>query len=397
LSGTGSLTADFATGKVDTSGTFSLIRPSAGPSGYGGQWSGTGTISSSANSFAGALTVLAYAQMNGGFAGRFYGPTAGEVGLSFWATSSSGDAVAGALIGRQSASVVAGAKLSDMNKDTGFISTSAFTGYESNAAGLVKDSRGAVRYAGFPGSTAWVDYTASSDSYTIKAQHLDVSGSAFATYDIVTVGTADKLAAQSDPRFTVYRTTMANGDPVEVKLYRPTGGNTELVLSYLSFATFDTTSGPDSSGISTRRLTFVPFGYTTPANQIPITGTASYKGVLYGTGAVSPTSFGSGPGNVYTLTGTSSLDMDFRSGRGTVTLVPVGTDVLSGATVNFGAFAMPIAKFGAALQAIGAGDFYGNFYGPTADEFAGTFKVGSQDPAGAQTTNLNGIAIGKRQ
>jgi hypothetical protein len=396
LRGTGALTADFATGKVDTSGTFTLIRPSTGASGYAGQWSGTGTISSSANSFAGAMTVLAFAQMDGDFAGRFYGPTAGEVGLSFWASSSSGDAIAGALIGRQSASVVSGAKLSDMNKDTSFISTNSTAAYESSAAGPVKDSNGVLRYGGSIGGTAWVDYSAGSDSYAIKAPHFILGGSPVAETDNVTVGPADRLAAQADPRFTVYRTTMANGDPVEVKLYRPTGSNTELALSYLSFASIDMTSAPDSSGVSTRRITYVPFGYTTPANQIPITGTGSYKGVLYGTGAVGPTQFGSGPGSVYTLTGTSSLQMDFLAGRGSMTLVPVGTDVATGATANFGSFDLTVVMIGGALKAVGGG-FDGSFYGPTADEYAGEFQVGSTNSTGTQTTSLSGIAIGKRQ
>ncbi|SFK15763.1 hypothetical protein SAMN03159338_3437 [Sphingomonas sp. NFR04] len=394
LSGTGTLTADFVTGKITTGGDFALTRPSKGPSGYTGRWSGTGAIAASTNSISGAMTVFAYAQMDGGFNGRFYGPAANEIGLSFWGTSSTGEAVAGALIGRQSAGVTSAQKLADLSKDTSFgMGTSALSIYETDASGLTRGSFGALRASSVVGSSSSVKYVASSGGYAIETQRLDLDDMSVVKYDQPAVTTADKLAVQSDPNFTAYRTKAPSGEPVDVKIYRPGGGNAELALSYLSFVWTETLSVPTSAGRSTQRTAYVPFGYETAASQIPVTGSATFNGVLYGTGVSS-----AGQGSVYSLTGTSKFEVNFAGfSNGTLTLVPVGKNLATGSSVNFGSFTINVSRsIGDSLVGYGSNSpsFSGRYYGPNAEEFGGAFQL-TPDVVGNGTT-LTGIALGKR-
>ncbi len=400
MRGTGSLIVDFASGRIDTTGRFDLSRPSTGSSGYGGAWSGRGQLSSSSNLFSGEFTILSFRQMAGSFDGRFYGPAAQEVGAAFWARAADGDVAAGALLGRRDPSVVSGKKLSEIDSDTAFVSRSAFTSYELGASGVPRVNE-QLRYTGGAGSTAWVDYNAAAANYTIRVQRIEVGGSSSAAYDSFTVGATDQLATQNDARFTLYRKTLADGTVADIKLYRPVGANTELALSYLSFASIEARSPVGGDGLTTVRNSYVPFGYATPQNQIPIVGTASYNGVLYGNGIEYAFAYAPGGTNLYNLTGTARFEIDFGSNRGTLRLSPVGTDVATGATKSFGNFDFALNRFGSDLRgSVGGGivisDFNGLFYGPRAEEVGGVFWMRYQNPEATRWTELTGIAIGKQ-
>lgn len=401
MRGTGSLIVDFASGRIDTNGRFDLSRPSTGASGYGGAWTGRGQLSSSNNLFAGDFTIASFQRMSGGFDGRFYGPAAQEVGAAFWARAANGDVAAGALLGRRSSSVQSGNVLAEISSDTAFVSRSAFASYQTGPSGVPRVNDRPLFTAG-AGSTAWVDYNAAAASYTIRVQRIEVGGSASASYDSFTLGAADQLATQNDARFTLYRKVMADGSVAEIKLYRPVGANTELVLRYLSFASIETRSPVGGDGLTTVRNSYVPFGYATPQNQIPIVGTASYNGVLYGTGLEYPNGYGSsGTNTLYTLTGTARFEIDFSSNRGTMRLSPTGTDVATGATRSFGDFDFALSGLGSELRgSVGGGivisDFNGQFFGPRAEEIGGAFSIRYQNPQATRWTELSGIAIGRQ-
>jgi hypothetical protein len=106
LGGTASFSADFASGSVSTAidlqtaGGFAL-----------GSFSGTGTISS--DQFKGSLTSTDSQFLGGGFAGGFNGPTAREMGYTFWVNLHNPDPYAGAAIAPSNTAisgVVVGAK-----------------------------------------------------------------------------------------------------------------------------------------------------------------------------------------------------------------------------------------------------------------------------------------------
>jgi hypothetical protein len=99
VSGTSSLTANFAAGTVATniSLTGQNISPGGGTRAFG-TLNGTQTISTSDASFSGALAGAGY---SGTLNGLFFGPQAAEVGGAFSVTSAGGGALSGVIIGKK--------------------------------------------------------------------------------------------------------------------------------------------------------------------------------------------------------------------------------------------------------------------------------------------------------
>jgi hypothetical protein len=91
LSGTASISANFAAGTVNTAVTLQTTGGSSM-----GTFSGTAAIN--ADQFAGSLTSTNDQFTGGGFSGGFYGPAGQEMGYTFWAKLNNPDPYAGASV-----------------------------------------------------------------------------------------------------------------------------------------------------------------------------------------------------------------------------------------------------------------------------------------------------------
>lgn len=105
MAGSGTIAADFGAGSLTLNGTLQArqsILGQAGPLFANGVWSGTGLIAANANSLSGDLIFDfgAVGQLNGPFAGRFFGPVADEIGINFSATGAAGS-LSGTAIGKR--------------------------------------------------------------------------------------------------------------------------------------------------------------------------------------------------------------------------------------------------------------------------------------------------------
>jgi hypothetical protein len=108
LSGTGLLTANFASNFISADGRLYVFDP-ATLAQYGSDmpWNATAAIYSTTNNFNGSFTVGGPRTLAGEWGGRFYGPAAEELGGSFYAGYANGTpeniAVVGAILGKRGA------------------------------------------------------------------------------------------------------------------------------------------------------------------------------------------------------------------------------------------------------------------------------------------------------
>jgi hypothetical protein len=211
-----------------------------------------------------------------------------------------------------------------------------------------------------------------------------------------TFTSADQVAS-SRPNFTAYQGTFG-GQPTELDVYNVGPTNSELDLTYTSFAMWSQgTSQPGSQ----YEQAYASYGLATDADILHgMTGQATYNGVAYG-GATDGTL-----GTRYNLTGTSSFDVDFTDHAYTGSLSLNGTGIDGAANRNFGTF-----TFSGVVSAVGypppnSGTFnltnaYGSlaiqFNGPKAEEIGGTFSMDlSNISAQPGDTLLSGAVAAKR-
>lgn len=223
-----------------------------------------------------------------------------------------------------------------------------------------------------------VSYDASSSSYTI----------ATGTLPDATFTGASKSAADSTSDITVY--DKSSGTKTDnLVLFNPGAGNKQLALTYTTYGGWLTINTSTSLDVST---VFFVFGVKTATSDMPKTGTATYKSVIDGLFA--------GSSGIYALGGTSSLAADFGVGSVDFQMTPLGQNILTGATKNFGTLigSGTIAAGGSNFVAtsdpqIGGGyaaSLAGQFYGPQAAEFGATFQLTGPDGQG------NGAMVGKK-
>ena len=341
LSGSGTLTADFASGAVATSGTATASFTDAAntTTTSTGSFSGSATLSSSANSFSGSLNLALFDGYNGALTGHFYGPAADEVGVSAALASANGEVGAVTLVGGKSAG--------------------------SLAAGS----------------------TLAPPSITAEATGYGVTGLPGLSETLVLLTAADREAITSDVGFDDYRKLLATGT-VQARIYD--AGKGPLALSYASFAELAYLANGAAAGSDPLRW-YLPFGQRTTANQMPRTGTASYAGLVFG----SATAGGTG----YTLGGTSSFTVDFARASAAGSLAITGSG--AGGTRDFGSFGFQGAGIsangftGALVGAGGSGSLTGWFFGPQAQEIGARFDaVGTL--ANGDKAVLNGATVAKK-
>jgi hypothetical protein len=190
--------------------------------------------------------------------------------------------------------------------------------------------------------------------------------------------------------------------PVEVAYYKPGNGNTEIALTYLSFATWTrTTTDASASGqrIENFTKTYLPYGLATPRELLSgRTGTGTYNGLVFASGA-------NREGAFYDVTGTSRFDVDFSNARYSGSLALTGTTA-SGTQRDFGSFGfgstineghMVQASFDNGRIADPFSYIRPVFYGPDGQEIGATFRLTVGNPNDAAAVEIGGITVAKRR
>jgi hypothetical protein len=358
VSGTGFLTADFANSALTFSGgvdygedyTQASIRRPATAS---GTFTGNGTISSSANAIAGNISLSGIGNYTGTFDGTFFGPSAEEVGAIFTAADGSDRMIGVFTAGQDPALAAASQTLAGLTAPQSFL---AFT------ARHVYLDRRTLAYD--PATGGWTFDATDVANGIGTIQH--------------SFGAADIDSAMSDASRTWYARSDSAGD-ISGYVSRPGPDNTTIALTYAGFSDLFVRNQNQAPGFGARY--FLVYGIETPNSLLPKTGSATYTGIVRGAGSVQSLGYS---GDV---TGTSGLSANFRSGEVTLTL---GLQTTEAAPRNIGTYTLPgqIANNGM------YGGFYGNFFGPNAEEFGAVFRL-IDDPVGGRT-EISGVTVGKK-
>lgn len=374
--GTGLLTADFATGAVTASGNLNyredyFIAGRAAATGTG-TFSVTSTLSSSSNAFTGTINLTGFGPYTGPLSGKFYGPTAEEVGAAFTASDGSGGAASGILTGIKDPNIFAVVPgFADLTSAT--LLPNAITG-TSSSNNISRES--------------YFQFDPATRTYSFFPVAQPTTNAAALAYRF---GPSQLVSAQSDAVFTAYSTTGPAGqfnasDTVSARFFNPGAGNTRLALTHTSFGDYSITQ--NSGPAPTSRRDFVIFGITTPTAQMPRSGSATFAGLAFGSGQASSGTINLGVEGTSALTAnwgtgtfTSSLQLDARNLATNVltTLAPINFT----GTINGSGFSD--ANF----------NFIGNFYGQNASEFGAIF-FGSGTNATLGLYSVKGAAVGKR-
>ena len=348
---------------------------------------GGGRLSAADGTFSGEVVYRSNAvQLGGTLAGRFYGPNADEIGASFGGSGADGSAFNGSLTGQRDTSLpavnVSFAQLVTPQLFFGDATTLTVRTPRSGGAPIVSDYPGQLNLGAVSRATL-NDNTSGNVSFGPPNSNL--AGGDYTVTSIVS----------GDANFTSYLRTIGD-QPTQLDLYKTGTTNKELALTYASFGRYSTRIESDPLQSEVDRVYFV-YGFNTPtglfANR---TGTASYAGVAYGTGA-------DAAGALYDVTGSSNLLVDFSNqslsgslaliGKSASGTVDYGTFGLSGKTyTNLSQGSATIARAGGAA----AGSALINFYGPSAEEAGGPFRIKVPDGPGANTL-IDGVMIAKKQ
>ena len=326
----------------------------------GGHLSSNGTFSGS------ALYESMLGSAGGSLSGRFYGPSAEELGASFNGQGADGLTAVGSFTGqRDSSAKPVNLTLTNMTQQQLF-----YTQYGGNLVGQLN----------------WQN----AETFTASPPTSDLYGGQFTINDKV---------ASTNPNFITYRKTFTGtigSEDVVLELFKPGAGNSELALTYASFGHW---SSSGSYGNNQPNDQFFTYGLDTPARLLTgKTGSGHYEGVAYGNAI-------NGTGGRYDVHGSSRFDVNFTSQSYTGGMTISGTARGDGSAIDFGSFdfAGKIGGYSAGTvadilrngQAIG--QLTTRFYGPDGDEIAGPFYV--LTPAGGPAGNIgiSGVVAAKRQ
>ena len=386
--GRGRFDVDFVNGlySTTTSVTRTGLISGQGVVGGGIDLTGGGRLASTNGTFSGEVVYSNGSRQIGGvLAGRFYGPNGEEIGASFYGSASDGSAFNGSLTGQHDAT------LSPVNISFARLVTPQLFYADATTLTVLTARTGEVRqifdYPGLLGSgvsrSQFNDKTSGNVSFGPPTSNL--AGGDYTVTAIV----------GGDANFTSYARTIA-GQSTRLELYKTGADNRELALTYASFGRYSTSIDSDPIQTEADRVFFV-YGFNTPnglfANR---TGTASYAGVAYGAGA-------NPAGTLYDVTGSSRLTVDFGSQSLSGSLSLRGTNGLS--SIDYGAFgfAGKLFSYGSSATAdisrtAGAslGSMLINFYGPSAEEVGGLYRLRVPDGVGANTL-ITGAMVAKKQ
>ena len=401
MDGSGTLSVNFGTGAIDLVGGARAGSNLPNNAIAAGGFSGTAALSSTANRFSGTFQLDLFGAHNGTIDGRFYGPTAQEVGASFAVADAGGNVASGTLTGISNPAILEGRKtLAELTAPTDFTSGYSLVmhwQYPINNRGFITSNAGLVSANQ---SMARVRWDPATNSYLVSRPLGGGSdGEAFS----IGFGQADKVAAESSAIFSVYRGTAANNVDWTAKIYATGAGNGELALTYTSFVDFTRVRNYPPGLSKDNDHYFMPFGVATLDSQLPRTGTANYAGVLYGHGAITPA--GSNTSDFYALSGTSSMSVNFAGFGISGSLAIKGAN--GGATTDFGRFDFTGNRNNANFSmgqtsAATTGYWLGQFNGPAAAEYGGVFNIQTNtvtpgyDSINGQKLILTGVTVGKK-
>lgn len=386
IAGEGTFVADFRNGVFSTSGTADEIDLTAPYSTGSHAWRGEGRISSAGNTFGGLFAYEGRDRFtaSGSINGRFYGPQAQELGAVFHAQNSDGGLLTGTLIGRQSANVpVPALTVLDNGASRSF--------YTSQHAVVTMRNNGATRVESastvFPDMNGRIDFTADTVRLIGKLSSGDLPSPTFSA--------SDRVTAESNARYTTYRSTR-DGDDYRLVLYNPGAGNDELALTYTSFGRWDrlarTASREENLNI------WFAYGVPTATNTLARTGSASYSMALHGSGVTYADN------GQFTVSGTASMNVDFATMAYAGTLDALATATDGSRTIDF----VPLSFGGEMFNTYGFesylssrpgyadGQIRGRLYGPGGTEVGASFDIMTRNSAGFVDGMFAGVAVGKR-
>lgn len=356
LVGSGTAAVEFASGQLVLTGT--TIQTLGQP--FTDNFRGSGTLASAGNGFSGKVTFSDFQVETGDFKGQFFGPDAGEIGLSFAAKSSNPS-----------------------------------NSYDSVAVGTMtgrKSGTGALAFAdGHPATPVILSTTAKEATFTSTAPIDD--NDAAQTFGSVTQGDVAMTIAWDGSHYTL--TTPAGTRTYTDYGYSRTPALNVATASYS--ATLTTYTATTSGGVQTNRFDNAVFGAVTPTASMPLAGTGHYGLSLRGYAVEN------GSKNILLASATGALDVNFTTGAiglsGTMTLgesyylaTRFRTPDRVGALGGSGTLAASANNFSTSLTFDRySGTLAGNFFGPKANEVAGTWQASGGSAGGTAFGTFQGI------
>ena len=376
LIGEGSITADFAAGSVELAGLMRSIDPSREALGGAFLVSGATTMSSTANGFSGTLYSNHYSgDLTGQFNGKFYGPSAEEIGGAFSLVDDRHFFGVGEFVG--SRGNLAPYFLNDPN--AGVRNLSAFRYFDTDA-----------RKSNITGQPTNGTYRLESSKKPLHVLMAYDPGSGYILSENGPIISFPSQLASSLPGREVW----SNYSTQPLYIENPESPESRINLTYASFASWIPTPY-SSNGFSALSIIY---GDLTAPSQMPKTGTAAYSGTILGTAEKN--------GMGYSLSGTSTFDVNFVNGavtgnasmtgspfQSTSGLPPftVGLDLVDGHILR----GTPIWSGSVRSGGQHVGTIDARFYGPAAAEMAGFWDASVVQ--GADMINMAGTVFGKKQ
>lgn len=262
--------------------------------------------------------------------------------------------------------------------------TQSFSAYQSTVKEEYKpsgpDAGKPLYYSNFARVTAAIQYDAAKHAYTVRDTGNTSATSTFAPANIV--------GSESNASYTVYRKT-GGGSTETLTLLNPGATNPTIQLSYASFGHWrKVTPGGGNFGDTAQGDTYFVYGFKTPKDNMPTTGTATYSTLLDGTYT--------DPNRNYDIDGTGTVTANFANSSLAFSASATGTPT-SGSPLNFGTIAGngTITSKSSSFTASGSNGTYGlnmagYFFGPSAAELGAVFQLTGRGGNG------NGAMVGKQ-
>lgn len=367
IAGEGTTFVDFANLDVITNGR--LIEGS-GVTGGNSTFSSIATLSSNSNAFSGNFILNDFGEFMGTLTGRLYGPGAEEIGAAIRATLGT-DVLVATLLGRRGAGAQANTRFNpdDEVVQPGGRPLDASDFFTGDSARIF------VTYPGRSGSNASGGISnASGEAGTVRILY-------DRTFDGYTVIAPD--------RSTTFLPPFRNTSATDIEEFGPGTGTVRVDLTpsidlTYTRAGFWRYSTPVAGGVRERVEQFV-YGFATPDNALPRTGSANYSVRL--AAILADPAYA----NFINATGAGVVGVDFGTGAitglgsvnyGEEFFASGGTPFSGRGNFNLTAtLASAANRFNGTINLTGldayTGALSGRFFGPDADELGAGFSLAS--------------------
>jgi hypothetical protein len=336
-----------------------------------GVFRASGTISSTANSFSGNLTLDGIGNYTGTFDGNFFGPEGQEIAAT-WSASDGADKAIGTIIGTRDASLTAARKpLADYTTPTTFDVT-------------------ALRDHGIINPTK-LDYDPGTGKYVLRID--TTNGSGFIPPYQVRFDPTIIDPARTDASRTWYQ----RGTGISGYVSKPGPDNPVIQLTYSTFGDLQIkTSAPNQTEPLVAQM-FLIYGNRTPYALLPRFGTATYEGIIRARGRATAVAYEG------TFSGTATATANFADLKlgTTVNIVadnaaasPVGSFSYTADIITLDGTTTAFRGFVTNENGASRGQIEGGFFGPNADEIGAAWFV--QRNGLDIGLDIGGILIGKK-